>query len=84
LKKTILTPDEGTEAQRKRRKANKPKDLSSFNVELRRQAEVEVVAQDPDESKEDGPSKRPSEMSITEGEARTETRKCGTKNSNAV
>jgi hypothetical protein len=68
LRQKILTPDE-TEAQRERQSQKNVK-LSRFNEELRRQAEAEVVAQDPDEeTKEDGPSESPSEMSITEGEA---------------
>jgi hypothetical protein len=34
-----LTPNEETEAERTRRKANKRKAMSRFNAELRRQAE---------------------------------------------
>jgi hypothetical protein len=49
--------------------------MSRFNTELRWQAEAEVVAQDTDEERqEDGPSKHPREMSITEGEARMQRR----------
>ena len=47
LRQKTLTPDE-TEAQRERQSQKNVK-LSLFNVELRRQAEAEVVAQDPDE-----------------------------------
>lgn len=41
IEEDYLTPDEETEVQRKRRKANKRKALSRFNAELRRQANAE-------------------------------------------
>jgi hypothetical protein len=41
IEEDYLTPDEETEVQRKRRKANKRKALSRFNAELRRQAHAE-------------------------------------------
>jgi hypothetical protein len=49
--------------------------MSCFNLELHLQAGSEIVAIDPDdETKEDGPSEHPSEMSITEEEARMQRR----------
>jgi hypothetical protein len=42
IEEKYLAPDEETEAQRTRRKANKRKVVSRFNAELRRQAENEV------------------------------------------
>jgi len=41
IEEDYLTPEEETEVQRKRRKANKRKALSRFNAELRRQAHAE-------------------------------------------
>jgi hypothetical protein len=55
IEEDYLTPDEETEVQRKRRKANKRKALSRFNAELRRQAHAEwkeseqVLAEELDE-----------------------------------
>jgi len=55
IEEDYLTPDEETEVQRKRRKANKRKALSRFNAELRRQAYAEwkeceqVLAEEIDE-----------------------------------
>ena len=55
IEEDYLTPDEETEVQRKRRKANKRKALSRFNAELRRQAHAEwkeseqVLAEEHDE-----------------------------------
>jgi hypothetical protein len=41
IEEDYLTPDEETEVQHRRRKANKRKALSRFNAELRRQANAE-------------------------------------------
>jgi len=42
LDRSILTPDEETETERTRRKANKCKVISRFKEKLRRQADDEV------------------------------------------
>jgi hypothetical protein len=50
--------------------------MSHFNAVLRRQAETEVVAQDPDgETNEHVPLKSSSEMTITEGATRMQRRR---------
>jgi hypothetical protein len=82
IEEDYLTPDEETEVQRKRRKANKRKAISRFNAELRRQAHDEeeefelVLAQDLDEeTKKDSLSKRRSKIFISDEESRMQRKR---------